>query len=62
VKALRSVLQCDLSWIEALEAGETDVPAELATRMDTLARCHESAGVPTSFRGRGHDCSPQRHG
>jgi hypothetical protein len=52
---LASALQCDLSWIEALEADKAAVPTELATWMETLARCHESAGVPTSFRGRGHD-------
>jgi hypothetical protein len=52
---LASALQCDLSWIEALEAGNAAVPAELATWLETLARCHETAGVPTKFRGCGHD-------
>jgi hypothetical protein len=52
---LASALQCDLSWVEALEAGAIEIPVELATWMETLAQCHEAAGVPTSFRGRGHD-------
>jgi hypothetical protein len=52
---LASTLQCDLSWVEALEAGNIEMPAGLAAWLETLAQCHEAAGVPTIFRGRGHE-------
>jgi hypothetical protein len=52
---LASALQCDLSWVEALEAGNIEVPAGLAAWLETLAQCHEAAGVPNTYRGRGHD-------
>lgn len=45
----------DLSWVEALEAGNTEVPAGLAAWLETLARCHEAAGIPTTYRGKGHE-------
>lgn len=49
---LASALQCDLSWVEALEAGNAEIPEGLADWLETLAQCHEEAGVPTAFRGR----------
>jgi hypothetical protein len=52
---LASALQCDLSWVEALEAGNIEVPAGLAAWLETLAQCHEAAGVPTTYRGWGHE-------
>ncbi|AYG57992.1 hypothetical protein [Rhizobium jaguaris] len=52
---LASALQCDLSWVEAMEAGNAEVPDGLAAWLETLAQCHEAAGVPTTYRGRGHD-------
>lgn len=42
---LASALQCDLSWVEALEAGNAKVPEGLAEWLETLAQCHEKAGV-----------------
>jgi hypothetical protein len=52
---LASALQCDLSWVEALEAGNAEVPSGLASWLETLAQCHEAAGIPQTYRGRGHD-------
>ncbi|EJC75075.1 hypothetical protein Rleg10DRAFT_3633 [Rhizobium leguminosarum bv. trifolii WSM2012] len=51
---LASALQCDLSWVEAMEVGNAEVPAGLAAWLETLARCHEAAGIPTTYRERGH--------
>jgi hypothetical protein len=39
---LASALQWDLSWIEALETGNAEVPAGLATWLETLAQPHFS--------------------
>ncbi len=52
---LASALQWDLSWVEALEAGNVEVPAGLAVWLETLAQCHEAAGIPATYRGRGHE-------
>jgi len=52
---LASALQCDLSWVEAMEVGNAKVPDGLAEWLETLAQCQEAAGVPTTYRGRGHD-------
>jgi hypothetical protein len=52
---LASALQCDLSWVEALEAGAIEVPEGLALWLERLAQCHETTATPTEFRGRGHD-------
>ncbi|MBB3465272.1 hypothetical protein [Rhizobium sp. BK377] len=52
---LASALQCDLSWVEAMEAGNAEVPAGLAAWLEVLAQCHEAAGIPTTYRGRGHE-------
>ncbi|WFS00307.1 hypothetical protein [Rhizobium tumorigenes] len=52
---LASALQCDLSWVEALEVGAAEVPAALAEWLETLARCHEANETPKAFRGRGQD-------
>jgi len=35
--------------------GNAKVPDGLAEWLETLAQCHEAAGVPTTYRGRGHD-------
>ena len=51
---LASALQCDLSWVEALEVGNTEIPEGLASWLETLAQCHEAAPPPKAFRGRGH--------
>lgn len=48
---LASALQCDLSWIEALETGREDVPTELATWLESLAKVHASSPTPVVFRG-----------
>lgn len=47
---LASALQCDLSWIEALETGNEEVPAGLAARLETLAQAHETLPPPTTYR------------
>ncbi|PZM11213.1 hypothetical protein [Rhizobium tubonense] len=52
---LASALQCDLSWVEALEVGAVAVPDGLAAWLETLAQCHEANSTPTAYRGRGHD-------
>jgi hypothetical protein len=49
---LASALQCELSWIEALEAGNDEVPEGLASWLETLAQAHEASPPPTSFRSR----------
>ncbi|WP_245363408.1 hypothetical protein [Neorhizobium galegae] len=45
-----SALQCDLSWIEALETGNEEVPAGLAAWLETLAQAHEALPPPTTYR------------
>lgn len=52
---LASALQCDLSFVEALEVGAVAVPEALGEWLETLARCHEANQTPTMFRGRGGD-------
>ncbi|CDZ29746.1 hypothetical protein [Neorhizobium galegae] len=47
---LASALQCDLSWIEALETGNEEVPAGLAAWLETLAQAHEALPPPTTYR------------
>jgi hypothetical protein len=49
---IASALQCELSWIEALEAGNEEVPAELAAWLETLAKAHEAFPAPATYRGR----------
>jgi hypothetical protein len=46
---LASALQCDLSWIEALETGNEDVPTGPAW-LETLAQAHEAFPPPTTYR------------
>lgn len=47
-----SALQCDLSWVEALETGEAEVPAGLAAWLEVLAQVHEAAPPPKTYRGK----------
>ncbi|KQV65201.1 hypothetical protein [Rhizobium sp. Root1220] len=49
---IASALQCDLSWIEALEVGNETVPAELGTWLEALARAHEALPAPATCRGK----------
>lgn len=49
---IASALQCELSWIEALEAGNEEVPAGLAAWLETLAKVHEELPPPVTYRGR----------
>lgn len=34
-----------------MESGHAEIPEDLARWLDGLARCHETAAVPTSYRG-----------
>lgn len=47
---LASALQCELSWIEALEAGNEEIPAGLAAWLETLAQAHEALPPPKTYR------------
>ncbi|OJT98361.1 hypothetical protein DEM27_14020 [Metarhizobium album] len=47
---IASALQCDLSWIEALEVGNADVPEELAKWLEKLAQMHEANPPPVTYR------------
>lgn len=49
---IASALQCELSWIEALEAGNEDVPTGLADWLEALAKVHEELPPPPTFRGK----------
>jgi len=49
---IASALQCELSWIEALEAGNEIVPEGLATWLETLAQAHETLPPPAVYRGK----------
>ena len=49
---IASALQCELSWIEALEAGNEAVPAGLAEWLETLAQAHEDLPPPITYRGK----------
>lgn len=49
---IASALQCELSWIEALEAGNEEVPEGLATWLETLAQAHEALPPPSTYRGK----------
>ncbi|QRM56408.1 hypothetical protein [Sinorhizobium sp. BG8] len=49
---LASALQCQLSWVEALEAGNEEIPAGLAAWLEELAQAHEALPPPTSYRGK----------
>ncbi|RDJ12401.1 hypothetical protein [Rhizobium grahamii] len=49
---IASALQCELSWIESLEAGNEEVPTGLAVWLETLAAAHESSPPPAIYRGK----------
>lgn len=49
---IASALQCELSWIEAMEAGNEEIPTGLAEWLEALAKVHEELPPPTTFRGR----------
>ena len=49
---IASALQCDLSWIEALESGNEEVPAGLAAWLEVIALSHEALPPPATYRGR----------
>ncbi|WP_411036020.1 hypothetical protein [Shinella sp. BYT-45] len=49
---MASALQCELSWIEALETGNEEVPAGLAAWLETLAKIHAELPPPTTYRGK----------
>ena len=49
---IASALQCELSWIEALEIGNEAVPADLAEWLETLAQTHEALPPPITYRGK----------
>jgi hypothetical protein len=49
---IASALQCELSWIEALEAGNEEVPTGLAAWLETLAKIHEGLPPPKTYRGK----------
>jgi hypothetical protein len=49
---LASALQCELSWIEAMEAGYEPIPDELETWIEALAGVHARLPPLRSFRGR----------
>jgi hypothetical protein len=49
---IASALQWDLSWIEALETGNEEVPAGLASWLEVLALSHEALTPPMTYRGR----------
>ncbi|MBP1848256.1 hypothetical protein J2046_006546 [Rhizobium petrolearium] len=45
---IASALQCELLWIEAMEAGNEEVSAGLAAWLETLAQAHEALPPPTT--------------
>ncbi|RWY68885.1 hypothetical protein [Rhizobium sp. WSM1325] len=49
---IASALQCELSWIESMEAGNEEIPNVLATWLETLAQAHEALPPPTTYRDR----------
>ncbi|MGJ7038353.1 hypothetical protein J2Y63_001608 [Shinella sp. BE166] len=49
---LASALQCDLSWVEAMEVGNEEIPDGLAVWLENLARVHTDQPPPKSFRGK----------
>ncbi len=49
---LASALQCQLSWVEALEAGNEEIPAGLAAWLEALAQAHEALPPPITYRGK----------
>jgi len=49
---LASALQCELSWIEALETGEEEVPAGLGAWLEVLAVSHEALPPPKTYQGK----------
>lgn len=49
---LASALQCDLSWVEALETGNEEVPVGLAAWLEVLAQSHEALPPPKTYRGK----------
>ena len=49
---IASALQCELSWIESLEAGNEEIPTGLAVWLETLAEAHEASPPPEIYRGK----------
>jgi hypothetical protein len=38
-----------LSWLEALEAGNEEIPPSLAAALETLAQAREASPPPTAY-------------
>jgi hypothetical protein len=49
---LASALQCDLSWVEAMEVGNDEIPDGLALWLETLAQAHIDQPPPKTYRGK----------
>ncbi|MFB9952404.1 hypothetical protein ACFFP0_26475 [Rhizobium puerariae] len=49
---IASALQCELSWIEAMEAGTEEIPEALGEWLEKLAQTHEALPPPATYRGR----------
>ncbi len=49
-ETLAEVLECDPALINAWATGREEIPAGLAAWLETLAKAHEAAGVPTTYR------------
>ncbi|WP_223217378.1 hypothetical protein [Rhizobium cauense] len=49
---IASALQCELSWIEALEAGNEEIPSGLAVWLEALAQAHEALPPPDTYCGK----------
>lgn len=47
---LAEILECEDGLVHAWAAGQEEIPPNLAAWLETLAKCHEAAGVPTTWK------------
>ncbi|MDX3929278.1 MAG: hypothetical protein QHC90_26185 [Shinella sp.] len=55
---LADILECDISWVNAIDDGEISAPPLLAAWLNTLAMAHDTVGIPEVYRKRKH--KPQK--
>lgn len=55
---LAEMLECDLSYVEALDRGDVEAPPPLALWLSTVGKAHAELSVPTVCRGWKYAAAP----
>lgn len=49
---LAAILKCDVFLVHAWANGIDSVPDDISTWLNTLAKAHQRAGIPSAYEGR----------